>query len=111
VTNKAMGFELTPDKEMSAGYGNYDRVVAALDGLLSSRDYVCGDRFTAADVYVGATINWGTQFGTLPPLDSFLAYSGRVTARPAYTKAKAIDTALIAEAAAAKAQAEASKQE
>ena len=111
VTNKSMGFELAPDKEMMAGYGNYDRVVAALDGLLSSRDYVCGDRFTAADVYVGATITWGTQFGTLPSLGSFLAYSERVTARPAYKKAKAIDAALIAEAMAAKAQAEASKQE
>jgi glutathione S-transferase len=111
VTNKSMGFELAPDKEMLAGYGNYDRVVAALDGLLSSRDYVCGDRFTAADVYVGATISWGTQFGTLPSLDSFLAYAERVTSRPAHKKAKAIDGALIAEAMAAKTQAEATKQE
>ena len=111
VTNKSMGFELAPEKEMMAGYGNYDRVIAALDGLVSSRRYVCGDRFTAADVYVGATITWGTQFGTLPSLGSFLAYSERVTARPAYKKAKAIDAALIAEAMAAKAQAEASKQE
>lgn len=111
VTNKSMGFELAPEKELLAGYGNYDRAVAALDGLVSSRNFVCGDRFTAADVYVGATITWGTQFGTLPSLDSFLSYSERVTARPAYKKAKAIDAALIAEAMAAKAQAEAPKQE
>jgi glutathione S-transferase len=49
-TNRAQGWEVPADKERMFGYGNYDRVVAVLDELLSLRDYVCGDRFTAADV-------------------------------------------------------------
>ena len=50
-----------------------------------------------ADVYVGAQLVWGTQFGTLPKRDSFLAYGQRLTERTAYKSAKAIDDALIAE--------------
>ena len=103
IVNKALGFEVPADKEMMAGYGNFDRVVDVLDGLLSSRDYAAGERFTAADVYLGAQVAWGARFGTLPARDSFLAYADRVTARPAYKAAKAKDEALIAEAEAAKA--------
>ena len=51
-----MGWQVPPDKERMFGYGNYDKVVALLDELFSLRDYVCGDRFTAADVYVGSQI-------------------------------------------------------
>ena len=82
---------LRADKEMMAGYGNYDRVVDVLDQKFSSDNYVCGDRFTMADVYVGAQIVWGTQFETLPKRDSFAAYAERLTAREAYLQAKAVD--------------------
>ena len=53
--------------------------------------YVAGDRFTAADVYVGSHISWGTQFGTLPKRDSFDAYLGRIMSRPAAQRAQGID--------------------
>ena len=96
ITNRSMGFEVEPDKEKMAGYGNYDQVVDALDSKFQSDDYVCGTRFTMADVYVGAHITWGTQFGTLPERDSFQAYVQRVTGREAYLSAKAVDDALIA---------------
>jgi glutathione S-transferase len=62
-----------------------------VDELLSLRDYVCGDRFTAADVYVGSQIMFPMQFGMLPERDSFLRYRDRVTARDAYKRAAEID--------------------
>ena len=97
VTNRSFGFEVAADKEMMAGYGNYDRVVDVLDAKFQADDYVCGKRFTMADVYVGAQIAWGTQFESLPKRDSFVAYAERVTGREAWRAAKAIDDALIAE--------------
>jgi len=97
VTNRTLGFEVAQDKEMMAGYGNYDRVVDVLDAKFQADAFVCGDRFTMADVYVGAQIVWGTQFGTLPKRDSFDAYAERVTGREAYRSSKAVDDALIAE--------------
>jgi len=97
ITNKSLGFEVAQDKEMTAGYGNYDRVVDVLDSKLQADDYVCGSRFTMADVYFGAQVIWGTQFGTLPKRDSFVAYAQRLTERDAHKAAKAVDDALIAE--------------
>lgn len=97
VTNRSMGFEVAPDKERMAGYGNYDRVVDVLDDKFQTDNYVCGSRFTMADVYVGAQVIWGTQFGTLPSRDSFVAYARRLTDRDAHKAAKAVDDALIAE--------------
>jgi len=96
VTNRSLGFEVAEDQERMAGYGNYDQVVDVLDAKFQADDYVCGERFTMADVYVGAQIVWGTQFGTLPERESFVAYGKRVTEREAYRAAKAVDDALIA---------------
>jgi glutathione S-transferase len=91
VSNKAMGWEPTPERERMFGYGNFDKVVAVLDELFSVRDYVCGDRFTAADVYVGSQIMFPLQFGMLPERDSFLGYRDRLQAREAHRRATALD--------------------
>ena len=91
VSNKAMGWTPTPERERMFGYGNFDRVIAVLDELFSLRDYVCGSRFTAADVYVGSQIMFPMQFGMLPERNSFLRYRDRLQARPAYKRANQID--------------------
>ena len=97
VTAKAMGWGVPDDKQGMAGFGSYDRTMDTLAAMLSERDYVCGARFTMADVYVGAAVDWGLQFGSLPERGSFAAYAERVRGRSAYKAAKEIDTALIAE--------------
>jgi glutathione S-transferase len=102
VTNNYMGFKPSEEQGRMAGYGNYDLAVNAMAGHLAGRDFVCGPRFTAADVYVGSAVMWGTQFGTLPALDTFTAYADRLSARDAYKRAKEIDNQLIAKMQAAK---------
>jgi len=97
VTNRAAGWEVPPDKERMFGYGNSDRVVAVMDELLSLRDYVCGNRFTAADVYVGSQIMFPLQFGILPERESFTRYRDRLQSRPAYKRANEIDERIIEE--------------
>ena len=79
------------------GYGNFDKAVAAIDELLSLRNYVCGDRFTAADVYVGSQIMFPLQFGMLPERESFLKYRDRLQQRAACRRANEIDEKIIAE--------------
>jgi len=79
------------------GYGNFDKAIAAVDALFSSRNYVCGDRFTAADVYVGSQIMFPLQFGMLPERESFVRYRDRLQARDAYKRATEIDEKLIDE--------------
>ncbi|KTF69884.1 glutathione S-transferase family protein [Sphingomonas sp. HT-1] len=97
MTNHYAAFHATEEQGQMFGYGSYDRVVDVLDELLLSRAYIAGDRFTAADVYVGAQLSWGTMFGLLPKRDSFLAYVARIEAREAHQRASALDDALMAE--------------
>jgi glutathione S-transferase len=101
VTNKAAGFEGSEQQRRMFGSGHYDLAVNTLADHLGGRDYVCGSRFTAADVYVGSAVLWGTQFGTLPKLDAFTAYGERVVEREAYKRGKEEDNQLIAEIQAA----------
>lgn len=96
VTNRAVGLVPEPGRERMLGYGTYEDMVATLERAITDRDWFCGARFTAVDVYVGAQIDWGLQFGTLPERPAFSAYAGRLRQRPAYARAKAIDDALIA---------------
>lgn len=91
VTNHYAKWDPLPEQGRMFGYGSYDTVVGVLDALFSGREYVCGERFTAADVYVGSAIMWGTMFGTLPKLDSFAAYAKRLQAREAMQRAHQID--------------------
>lgn len=98
IINHAMKWESPEDKQAMLGYGSYELAVETLAGWLADRDFVCGDRFTAADVYVGAQVDWGQAFGTLPANPVFAAYAERLRARPAYQRGKAIDNELIAKA-------------
>jgi len=95
TTNNFAKFDSGEQSRMF-GYGKYDLVVDVLDGLLSSRPYATGDRFTAADVYLGSQIGWTVMFGMLPKRDSFLAYIERVQGREAYKRAWALDDADVA---------------
>jgi len=101
VTNHSAGFVGAEGSERMFGYGSYDMTMDTLEGALTGKDYICGDRFTAADVYVGSQVDWGVQFGSMPARPVFAAYAERLRTRPAYQRAKAIDNALIAEMKAA----------
>ena len=93
-TNQMMGFAVPPDKERMAGYGTFAKVIDVLDNALSNAAYLVGDSFTAADVYVGAQIGFGLQFGMIEKRPTFERYVARISARPAAVRAKQIDDAL-----------------
>ncbi len=94
VTNKAFGFD-APDKKQSLGYGSYDDTMAALETAVSGTPYICGDRFSAADVAIGSQLGWGLMFGTIDKRPAFEAYVARMYARPAHVKASALDDAAM----------------
>jgi glutathione S-transferase len=97
LVNRSMGVVPTAQQEMMVGYGNYDHVVATLERAVAAHPYITGNRFTAADVYVGSHVMWGLQFASLPKLDAFVAYVDRLADRPAHVRASALDDAAMAE--------------
>ncbi|WP_267388339.1 glutathione S-transferase family protein [Sphingomonas sp. GC_Shp_3] len=97
-TNKSMGVAPDDRQQRMAGYGCFEQTVDTLEAAVTGRDYVAGDTFTAADVYVGSQIGFMLQFGMLEARPAFAAYSERVYAREAFKRASALDDALIAAA-------------
>ena len=87
------------------GYGNYDLAINTLEKALTGKPYIAGGRFTAADLFVGANVNFMLQFNLLDPRPVFTDYAARMTDRDAYRRAKEIDGKLIAEAQAQQAAA------
>jgi glutathione S-transferase len=96
-SNRAVGWEPDADKQRMFGYGNYDLAIGTLEKALSGRQYVAAERFTAADLFVGAMVGFMLQFNLLEPRPVFTDYVARVTDRDAYRRAKEIDGKLIAE--------------
>jgi glutathione S-transferase len=99
ATNKALGLEVPAERRSMVGFGSLAEVIATLDAAIDGREYLVGDRFTAADVYVGSHIGWGMEFGTIEKRPSFQGYVESLFARPAAIRAREIDDALVAEAA------------
>jgi len=95
VTAKSMNLLAPADKAGMAGYGSFEQVVAALETAVSTGPWILGDRFSAADVYVGSQIGWGLQFRSLPDRDAFKAYAARLFRREAAQRARDLDDALI----------------
>ena len=78
----------------------YEEISATFDVLeraVSQAEYVVGDSFTAADVYLGSGIGFGMQFGMIEKRPAFDQYWGRLSARPAALRAKEIDDSLAAQ--------------
>jgi glutathione S-transferase len=95
TTNQAFGLEVPAERRAMAGYGSLADVTAALEGALGEREYLVGDRFSAADVYVGSHIGWGMEFGTIEQRPAFERYVARLRPRPAAIRAREIDDALM----------------
>jgi glutathione S-transferase len=91
VTGKALGLLAPEDKKGMAGYGTFDETMNALEQAVSKGPFICGEQFTAADVYVGSQIGWGMMFGTIDKRPAFADYVGRLQSRPAARRASEID--------------------
>lgn len=77
-----------------AGFGDFDRVFDVLAAAVEPGLWLLGERFSAADVLIGADLHFGMDiFKIVPERPSLRAYVDRCLARPAFQRAKAIDAA------------------
>ncbi len=97
VSNKALGFVVPPERERMIGYGNFATVMNTLEAAVSRSEYLVGDGFTAADLVVGSQLGFGMMFGTIDKRPAFERYWQRLSARPAYARAKQLDDEKAAE--------------
>ena len=95
VVAKALGWEVPEGRSGMVGFGSYADTINTLETALLPGPYICGDQFTAADVYVGSSLGWGLMFGTIEKRPVFEAYVARINARPAALRANQLNEAQI----------------
>jgi glutathione S-transferase len=99
VTDRSLGVTPTPEQRRMVGYGSFDEVLDTLEAAVWEHEYLAGGRFSAADLYLGSHLGWGMAMGSIEPRPAFKTYVERLQARPAATRARAIDDALLAQPA------------
>jgi glutathione S-transferase len=75
------------ERQSAVGYGSYQAMLDALEKAITPGPWVLGQRFSAADVYLGSQIGWGMFTKSLEPRPAFLRYLERCSQRPAYKTA------------------------
>jgi glutathione S-transferase len=78
-------------------YGDFDTMLNTLVGQLEKGSYILGDRFSAADLLWGLSLNWMTSFKLVPEMPVIMEYVGRIKARPSFAKVTEADAKLAAE--------------
>lgn len=95
ITNKMLGFVVPTELKKSVGYGSYENVIDVLEGTVSHQQYIAGDEFSAADVYVGSQIGLGLQFGSIEKRPAFEKYWERLSHRQAYIRTQELEAKLV----------------
>ena len=75
-----------PERTSAVGYGTYADVVNTLEKAVSPGPFILGERFSAADVYIGSEIAWGLRTKALEPRQAFREYHERIIERPAFKR-------------------------
>ncbi|WP_214000901.1 glutathione S-transferase family protein [Arsukibacterium sp.] len=95
TTAKAYDWRIDDDNVQAVGCGFYQDMLNTLETALNNGPYICGEQFTAADVYVGSHLGWGMQFKTVEARPAFTEYVQRLYAREAAIRANKLDDALL----------------
>ncbi|WP_293679047.1 glutathione S-transferase family protein [uncultured Phenylobacterium sp.] len=96
TTMQSLKVDVPPEQSAMVGFGSTAAVMDAMEGALKGREYLDGEAFTAADLYLGSHLGWGMGFGAIEKRPVFEAYVARLDARPAAIRANQIDDDLIA---------------
>jgi predicted DNA-binding transcriptional regulator YafY/glutathione S-transferase len=89
MSNHAAGWDpSTPELQGRFGYGSFAQVMDTVSIAVKGKTYIAGDRFTAADLYMGAILNWGMMFGIIDKRPEFEAYCSGLMQRPAGARAR-----------------------
>ena len=68
----------------SGGWGDLARGLATMESMTPEAGWALGERFTAADVVFGGTLDFSIRFNWTQASPRVAAYVERIRARPAY---------------------------
>ena len=78
--------KVEPNRQRN-GWGDFDLMIETWDAGLDDKEWILGERFSAADVMLGSSAIFLRQFGMLPASRNLAGYADRCAARPANRRA------------------------
>lgn len=66
----------------------FEAIAKVLEQEIRGKSYMLGEHFSAADVMIGAVLDWARSSGLVDQASELSAYVTRVTDRPAYKRAQ-----------------------
>ncbi|EMX6283806.1 glutathione S-transferase family protein [Providencia rettgeri] len=79
-----LGIQLDEEQQKSSGFGSVERTMACLEiGLNNVKPFICGEQFTAVDVYVGAFVMFLVKYQIMEATPAMQKYLDSLTAIPA----------------------------
>jgi glutathione S-transferase len=91
---KMNGWQADPG---TVGWGTYEAMLDAMESAIGEGPFILGERFSMADVIFGGTLRYMLRFKTIEARPKFVAYSDRISERPASKRADAKNGAIIQE--------------
>src|SRR5262249_57047138 len=86
-----LGFEVQPEKRSSVGFGRLADMVGMIEAVVSEHEYLVGNRFSPADLYLGMELYWAMAAGAIEKRSALERYVARLRSRPAAIPAPALD--------------------
>lgn len=90
-SDRALDVEINKEQAVFVGYGNYDTMYRTLMLELDEADpYLCGEQFTAADVFTGGYLLFMMSMGRLEPQPALVRYAKALKQRPSMAEQAAM---------------------
>lgn len=79
-----LGIRLDEEQQKSSGFGSVERTMACLEiGLNNAKPFICGEQFTAVDVYVGAFVMFLVKYQIMETAPAMKKYLDSLAVIPA----------------------------
>ncbi|HIQ52586.1 MAG TPA: glutathione S-transferase, partial [Pseudomonas pachastrellae] len=91
-----LGWEVPEGRERMVGYGSFEDTLATVQQALLGGPWLCGNHFTAADLYLAAQLGWAMSEGIVPERPGFAEFVTTAFERPAAIRAKAFNDQYMA---------------
>lgn len=79
-----LGIQLDEEQQKSSGFGSVERTMACLEiGLNNAKPFICGEQFTAVDVYVGAFVMFLVKYQIMETTPAMKKYLDSLAVIPA----------------------------
>ncbi len=75
-----------PERPGMLGYGSYEDTFAAIEKVVTQHQFLLGEQFSGADLYIASQLHWGIQFNTVEANSVFIDYVARCHDRPGYRR-------------------------